>query len=346
MLGSKYSSNTGNRIFGYDLIKTIAIFMIVIYHLGGIDYGTIVSGEYYLPNVNKFFSAICAAGVPLFFMVNGALVIHKNPHWKQMVLKAVHLLFLLVFWKFVLQYLISNRLLNIKDDMVHFWFLGTLALVYLVSIVLQKYSHLRSFVLILLLIFPFLFNLFWDVFLFIFPAFDGIKITHTGFYTFYAILYFYLGDILRERHFISVCSIGLMVIGLLLVNFEVVAMSNHHRVIYDGVNSSFPSFGALAMSVGFFMFLKDQISSNDLIKKTVIFIGRNTMGIYMFHVLFIFMLRRFCPELFLVINPLASLLISSIIILITAFISHLFSQGKAAFLVNLSIRTYTPLFKF
>ena len=62
--------NSQNRIFGYDLIKTIAIFMIVFYHLGGIDIGTIESGKYFLPNFNQFVLSICAASVPLFLMVH------------------------------------------------------------------------------------------------------------------------------------------------------------------------------------------------------------------------------------------------------------------------------------
>ena len=85
--------NSQDRIFGYDLIKTIAIIMIVFYHLGGIDYGDIETGHCYLPNLNKFFSALCAAGVPLFFMVNGALVIPRNLHWKLLLFKSFHLYF-------------------------------------------------------------------------------------------------------------------------------------------------------------------------------------------------------------------------------------------------------------
>ena len=242
--------------------------MIVFYHLGGIDYGTIELGHFYLPNLNKFFSAFCAAGVPLFFIVNGALVIHKNMHWKQLLFKAFHLLFLLFFWKFVLQYIISTRLLGIKENMAHFWFLGTMSVVYLISIVLNKYIHLRLFFLSFLLLFPFLYNLFWDIYLFLFPSFDSFKITHIGFFTLYAILYYYLGDYIRNHQICSYYSLGLTLLGLILVNFEVVAMSNHFHVIYDGVNSSFPTLGALAISVGIFFLLKD-VDFNDGIARKI-----------------------------------------------------------------------------
>ena len=339
MLGLKYSSNSQKRIFGYDLIKTIAIFMIVFYHVGGIDYGTIIPGEYYLPNFNKTFSTLCAAGVPLLLMVNGALVVHKNPHWKLMLLKSAHLLFLLFFWKYVLQFLISNHLMNIKAEMVHFWFLSTLSIVYIVSVAFLRNYSLRKYVLAFLLIFPFLYNFLWDIYLFFSPTYDCFKITHTGFFTLYAILYFYLGDSMREKHISLICSLGLIVTGLLLVNFEVVVMSNHYGVIYDGVNSSFPTYGALAMSMGFFLLLKGVIIQNELIKVLVSFIGHNTMGIYLFHVLLIFSIRKYCLGWISGTNIFVSLFISILIIMISASISRFINNTKVGFLVNLSPRS-------
>ena len=331
--------NSQARFFGYDLIKTIAISMIVFYHLGGIDYGAIEPGHFYLPNLNKFFSALCAAGVPLFFMVNGALVIPKNLHWKQLLFKVFHLLFLFVFWKFVLQYLISFKLLAIEDKMVHFWFLCTLSIVYLMSIVLQKSTFLRHAVLVFLFLFPFCYNFLWNVVLFFAPSFDACTVVHTGFFTLYGVLYYYLGGSLGTRHTSSLYAIGLIVFGLLLVNFEVVAMSNHYHAIYDGVNSTFPTLGALAMSVGIFIIFKD-VSFNDGIARNIVsYVGQNTMGIFLFHVLVIFLLRQFSPSIFVNLNFWTSLLLSVLIILCTAFISSLINHSRLAFLLTLSYKS-------
>lgn len=330
--------NSQDRIFGYDLIKTIAIFMIVFYHLGGIDFGAFEPGHFYLPNLNKFFSALCAAGVPLFLMVNGALVIPKNLHWKQLLFKVFHLLFLFVFWKFVLQYLISFKLLAIADKMVHFWFLGTLSIVYLMSIVLQKSSFLRHAVLVFLFFFPFCYNFLWDVVLFFVPSFDACKVIHTGFFTLYGVLYYYLGGSLRTRHTSSFYALGLIVLGLLLVNFEVVAMSNHYQVIYDGVNSSFPTLGALAISVGIFFIFKDVSFNDGIAREIVSFVGQNTLGIFLFHVLVIFLLRQFSPVFLVNINFWTAFLLSVLIILCTAFISSLINHSRLAFLLTLSFK--------
>ena len=310
--------------------------MIVFYHLGGIDYGDIETGHCYLPNLNKFFSALCAAGVPLFFMVNGALVIPKNLHWKQLLFKVFHLLFLFVFWKFVLQYLISFKLLAIEDKMVHFWFLCTLSIVYLMSIVLQKSTFLRHAVLVFLFLFPFCYNFLWNVVLFFAPSFDACTVVHTGFFTLYGVLYYYLGGSLRTRHTSSFYAIGLIVLGLLLVNFEVVAMSNYYHAIYDGVNSSFPTLGALSLSSGIFFLVKDVGVNEGILHQIVSFVGRNTMGIFIIHVLGIFLLRKYSPDTLFNINPIIPLSISLLIVLITASFSELLRKCNLRFLVSLS----------
>ena len=328
--------NSQDRIFGYDLIKTIAIIMIVFYHLGGIDYGAIEPGHFYLPNLNKFFSALCAAGVPLFFMVNGALVIPKNLHWQQLLFKFFHLLFLFVFWKFVLQYLISFKLLAIEDKMVHFWFLCTLSIVYLMSIVLQKSTFLRHAVLVFLFLFPFCYNFLWNVVLFFAPSFDACTVVHTGFFTLYGVLYYYLGGSLRTRQTSPFYAIGLIVLGLLLVNFEVVAMSNYYHAIYDGVNSSFPTVGALSLSSGIFFLVKDVGVNEGILHQIVSFVGRNTMGIFIIHVLGIFLLRKYSPDTLFNINPIIPLSISLLIVLITASFSELLRKCNLRFLVSLS----------
>ena len=310
--------------------------MIVFYHLGGIDYGAIEPGHFYLPNLNKFFSALCAAGVPLFLMVNGALVIPRNLHWQQLLFKFFHLLFLFVFWKFVLQYLISFKLLAIEDKMVHFWFLCTLSIVYLMSIVLQKSTFLRHAVLVFLFLFPFCYNFLWNVVLFFAPSFDACTVVHTGFFTLYGVLYYYLGGSLRTRHTSSFYAIGLIVLGLLLVNFEVVAMSNYYHAIYDGVNSSFPTVGALSLSSGIFFLVKDVGVNEGILHQIVSFVGRNTMGIFIIHVLGIFLLRKYSPDTLFNINPIIPLSISLLIVLITASFSELLRKCNLRFLVSLS----------
>ena len=66
------------RIVGYDVLKTLAIFGVVLYHFGRVNFGTFNAAGVYYPNVTKVFYELLACSVPLFFMVNGALLADKT----------------------------------------------------------------------------------------------------------------------------------------------------------------------------------------------------------------------------------------------------------------------------
>ncbi len=326
------------RIFGYDLIKTIAIILIVNYHLGGIDHGTINPEGLYLPNYNKLLSLFCAAGVPLFFMVNGALMTPKNLSWKQTISRSLHLLFILFFWKVILQYVICQRLLGIYDNMSHFWFLGTLSIVYIISYFFKYHKPIKIIIISLLLIHPFITNFLLDFVVLFSPSSKPLFWNHTGFFTLYAILYFSIGGWFSDKRLSPIFSFGLIILGFLLINFEVIVLSNYFHSIYDGVNSSFPTLGALLLSLGFFLLLKDVSAKNLLLNYFFTFIGKNTMGIYLLHVLFIFLLRNYLLIGVDHISLLMSVGLSLIIILVSGFIGNLLSNSKFYFLLHFTRR--------
>ena len=326
------------RIFGYDLIKTIAIFLVVYYHLGGIDFGTIQTEGFYLPNINKLLSVFCAAGVPLFFMVNGALMTPKNLSLEQTIARSFHLLFILFFWKVILQYVICQRLLGIYDNMSHFWFLGTLSIVYIISYFFKYYKPIKIIIVSLLLIHPFLSNFLLDFVVLFSPSSKPLFWNHSGFFTLYAILYFSIGSWFGDKRLSPIFSFGLFILGFLLINFEVIVLSNYFHTIYDGVNSSFPTFGALLLSLGIFMLLKDVSAKKLLLNYSVTFVGKNTMGIYLFHVLFIFLLRHYLDIGVDHISLLMSVGLSLIIALISGFIGNLLSNSYFYFLLHFTRR--------
>ena len=317
--------NSQNRIFGYDLIKTIAIFMIVFYHLGGIDIGTIESGKNFLPNFNQFVLSFCAASVPLFLMVHGALILPKRLNLKESILKAIKMVLLFLFGKVVLQRILLEKCFTIGDEMVHFWFLGTLGMVYVVSYFLNKWKWLRHIVLLILIIYPFLSNLLVDCIVFFMPGSNFLSLGHDGFFTFYSLVYFYLGYYLKDKTFPSYYSFITIMVGMSLIIFEVIALSNYYQMVFDGVNGSFPTIGAMALATGLFILLKSSNSSNLLIRNSISFIGGNTMGVYLFHVLVIFLLRKYevCESL----GMPSSIMISCLIILVIALFSHFIKNG-------------------
>ena len=320
--------NSQDRIFGYDLIKTIAIFMIVFYHLGGLDYGTLVAGKYCWPHFNIFLLSFCAASVPLFLMVHGALILPKRLSFRESIFKAGQMLFLFIFGKVVLQYFLIERCFRIEDKMVHFWFLGTLAIVYILSFFLNQSKLLQSITLVFLLIYPFFSNLLFNILVFIIPDSHFQFLRHDGFFTLYSLVYFYLGYYLKDKHIQTLYKFFLIFIGIFLINFEVFVLSNHFHLLHDGVSGSFPTFGALLLSMGFYFLFKDTNSICNFNRKCINFIGSNTLGIYILHVLVIFLLRKYMQYDLLYFNLLSSFLWTSLILLVSAlfynFIKSLF----------------------
>lgn len=313
--------NDSNRVFGYDLIKAIAIFMIVFYHLGGVDYGEVIPGEYYLPNTAKFFSAFLAASVPLFIMVNGALIIPRNWNFHQAAIHALRLLFLYLFWKLLLQDLISKSIFGIQEQMVHFWFLRTLAIIYLLVPFLARYPICRKILLVSLLIFPFLSNLIGDLVVFFRPDIVLPSFAHSGLFSLYSFLYFYLWCMLKDTKLKLWKSLIAVLLGLVLVNFEVVSMSNNTGCVYDSVNAAFPTFGALSLSVGIYLLLRDFSIKSSSFRYIIAFIGKNTLGIFIFHVPIIFLLRYYFIESLDQMSALMSFVVTSISVLFSVLFS-------------------------
>jgi surface polysaccharide O-acyltransferase-like enzyme len=157
------------------------------------------------------------------------------------------------------------------------------------------------------------------------PDSNFLSFGHDGFFTFYALVYFYLGYYLKHKTITRRFSLLAVTAGVLLINFEVVSLSNYYQMVYDGVNGSFPTIGAMALSAGFFFILKDINSSNNFIRNLMCFIGSNTMGVYLFHVLVIFLLRKYevCESL----GMSSSIMISCLIILVIALFSHFIKIG-------------------
>lgn len=314
--------NSGTRIFGYDLIKTIAIFMIVFYHLGGIDIGAIELGKYYYPNFNKFILSFCAASVPLFLMVHGALILPKPLDFKKSILKTAKMFLWLLFGKVVLQQIVLEKCFCIDEEMVHFWFLGTLGMVYLVSYVMNQSKRFRYFILLLLVFYPFLSNLLYDCVVFFKSDSKLFLLEHDGFFTLYALVYFYLGYYFRDKYISKYLVLITIFVGLFFVNFEDFVMSNHYQILFDNVNGSFPTIGALFLSTGLFYLFKDFSLNQMYLQKAITIIGSNTLFIYLFHVLFIFLLRKYTQYDSSNISLSSSIFLTCTLILFLVFFSN------------------------
>ncbi len=65
------------RNYGIDIMKILSAFMVVFYHFGHRKYEFFEACNY-VPNINYILQTLVAFSIPLFFMVNGALLLNKT----------------------------------------------------------------------------------------------------------------------------------------------------------------------------------------------------------------------------------------------------------------------------
>ena len=322
------------RIIGYDVLKTIAVYSLVVYHFGRVNFGEFNEDGIYSPNVVKVLFEFLACCVPVFFIINGALVGDRKVGWwkvlKYLILSTFYPLF---FYAFVypsvgfescpLQDMTLIEVLSYKKE---YWFLATLAMLYVVNFIARKIKAERIMASILLIT-PFLTNFIFSILIYINPGFVMPFWGHWGVFTLYSYVYFFFGN----EYKLSICdkrtymlALCMFFIGWGILVFDVVSFSNYYKEIYDGVNASFPTLGAAFLSCSMFLLIKDCKIKSVYLRKYVCFIGRNTMGVYVLHMFFILFLRKYF--VLHAINPMFVILLSALIVNVTALISEISSR--------------------
>lgn len=137
--------NTSKRLLHIDLIESIAIFFVLIYHctIYSFDFLSDSSALNYL---SYFLTTILSTCVPLFFFANGYLLFNRPFDLKKHLYRTLRLVILVFLWAFILMplyMLILNKNLSIKEALLQilnmstawgmnlFWFLGALVCMYI-----------------------------------------------------------------------------------------------------------------------------------------------------------------------------------------------------------------------
>ena len=277
------------RIFAYDALKALAMFLVVFYHVGMLDLGY-QEGVYYYPNLTQLIALFTACGVPLFFMVNGALTVRRDYDLKKTVIRAARCVCIGYFWGVMMQCIMAIRYHDLSEFSLYnnyYWFMYTLAMLYVVKYVLNKLPKwIRWCVVIALLIYPFLNNLIWDL-IAIHGNNTGIYWRRSGLFTLYSIVYLYAGDYLvhNYKHIAkwSIVLVGLIGFGLLAL--QATATVNLVHQPFEGGNFCFPTIGALLLSIALFVLGLNWRLKDGWFKRFVLFLANNSLGIYIFHLL-------------------------------------------------------------
>ena len=328
------------RIFGYDALKALAAFLVVLYHVGMVDLGY-RAGEYYYPTITQLLWLFTACGVPLFFMVNGALTIKRKYDLKKTMTKAGRLVVLGAFWGVVVMALMAVRHNDLSQfslrGIPYYWFLFSLALMYVATFVLNRLPKWCTWaVIVLLLVFPFSTNLSWDIVRLINPGMHFPAWDHIGAFTMYGLVYMYAGHHLADKRCKWWLNLIFALVGLALLAVECIAVVNAKNEPFEGGNYCFPTLGALFLSVAIFCWGRHWSASNKALCAVVSFLGNNALGIYIFHLILMIAVGWIFPQIGSTVVPAPlAVLIAIAYTFAAALISELIRRSPLRFLLKL-----------
>ena len=329
---------TINRIDFIDILKFLSAFMIIIYHFsefGVFDYGYETNSIYY-PGLGKTLLGLCSASVPLFFLINGFLTINKKYSLKKILFKVLSIIKVYFIWGFIICFFLNIKNLtfvsilnSFRADLGWFWFLKTLAFLYIFNYIFNHLSN-KDFwgklIIILLLIYPFATNLLWVFLAFFNPNIVIPAWGITGLFTLYSLVYYLSSKYFSKNLNILTCII-LIILGLILNYFEVFVYSNIFKRIQDNVNAFFPTYAALFITLGIwniFRNIKFNFSTT-IFGNFICYIGKNALGIYILHIPIILFFRRFITG---TLTGLEGILICLLILFLATSISSLIKSIK------------------
>ncbi len=309
------------RILYYDAIKTLAIFFVCFYHFNAINVD-IINNHNSTTYINYFFYSIGSIAVPLFFMINGALLLNKEYNLKKHLWKTFRIYLLVVVWSFItLSVLIPIcgdtysfvdffrsgwYLKKTRND--HLWFLMTLISIHLLfPFIKEIYDNAKHQILYLFcsIIFIFSFgNLFVNSIanvaeyilginylkgddIYLFPLINPFGNPFGNY--FYSILYFILGGILSKKvsqnrvKISSTLLIAIFLVSLSMLFLYGTIMFSSNKSFYDTVWNGYFSIMTLTMSLSTFLLLSKIDYNNKKINSFLKIIGANTLGIFLVH---------------------------------------------------------------
>ena len=188
--------------------------------------------------------------------------------------KSGRLLFVACFWTTFFAIIVNPILFNKSIDSFgsfinHYWFLYTLAFLYWANYMLYNRPVMRSIVLLLLLFFPFISNLFWTIYLAYNIDSELPSWGHDGFLTLYSILYYYLGVKLYKMTISPTIILLFILLVLLIENTKLSLYSSSvpiELILLDFIIGSSSSFS----SSSFLFSIQNEINvpiNNIIIKK-------------------------------------------------------------------------------
>ena len=289
-----------------DFLKCLAIFFVVFYHSYTVN--TDIFSNKLVPYFNYFIETIFTIGVPLFFIVNGFLLLGREIDLKRHLMKMANICIVVVFWHVICVFLsifIKSNPLTLKNFVIevwnaeYLWFLQALFVVYVfVPLIKNAFDSNRRvyyYFLCATTMFTFgneLIGILANIFEFLigknffthsFNFFNNFN-TFRGIYGF-PIVYFMIGGLIYKEidkinyNINRSLMAGIGIVSWILLFLFGVIMSFSDMKVYDVVFQGYDKIFTLVLSISIFI-LALNYRGTKKIRKISSIIGSNTLGIY------------------------------------------------------------------
>ncbi len=312
MMGKKTQTQ---RIIWLDMLKTIAIYTVIVYHLNKFPYSFHEDGI--VAYIDYLLRTILCIGVPLFFTINGALVISSKKEFNpsQYILKIIRITIITFIWGMIVKAIflitsgekISLPILFMAslsgDGLNYLWFMKSLLTIYvflpLIQAAFEKNPKIPLYFSIVVgfatmgntLLLRILNTIFFIKNGVIFNEKYSFGKSFNDFQRFYAypFVYFILGALLYKnidklKKISKKIYILLIALCMMLMSFYGIICSRTMEYPYNVAGNSYNSFSALIIVIAFFGFFSDIQMENNFVCKFLSAIGSNTLGIYFLHI--------------------------------------------------------------
>jgi surface polysaccharide O-acyltransferase-like enzyme len=297
------------RNLGLDLLKIIACFSVIILHVSGI-----IATKNNNYTINHILYYMAGLAVPVFFMVNGNLLLNKsNINYNYVFRKIVNIILVVFSWnmliffgKLIINKKITNPFVNTASNLIQkgyfwqFWFFGSLIIIYLLLPMLYKYfKNIKSAIIITVILI--IISLAIDL-LSIIRSVHGSSIIQVHviqtfrLWTWFA--YYLLGGLLGKkeikeyiiRHINislnwTIFIISLITISIYQFNMRFIYNNSHAEFFYDNILT-------FIYILSLFILIYRQ-NFEKYKSKIVNLLSNNIMGIYIIHVTIIKIFTHF-----------------------------------------------------
>jgi len=353
------------RIDYIDLLKALAIYLVIIYHFNKIPIN-IIECDNYWNYFNLYLSSIFSICVPVFFFVNGLLLLNKKEiNMKKHIMKIINIAILTVLWGFIT--LVASRYIQGEGlsplqilsgswrGVGHLWFLRALIVIYVFYpfIHITYHSNKKIFYFFFTCVMLFTFgNTLLEIFFTTISYFSN-KFTTTDFHQNYltsfnpfrgihgySIGYFMLGGLmgclfqnfndLQKNKFRTIAILVIPISMLCLFLYAIIVSLRNKAmwdIVWNGYDTIFTLINVIAVFI-IFLHYKSHGWFGDFIR----IVGKNSLGIYFIHIIIGNILTPFYSQL-----GLSTMFLTNIVY---AFVILLFSLLIAIILKKIPIIKY------